>query len=173
MKENFEYETGKEYLTMYVSKEFKQIWEESQDKNKLFEKYIIKHIEDVKKDIKSSINALDEETLVFRASAIKYKQEFEEIVYGIRDESYKLWEKASEKRSEVTKNFNNVKDEVGKVIIEIDKVEKRLNELDKKLECISPYRLEKLLEVLDKIENMSETKQKIFTFLLSNKEEWL
>lgn len=173
MKENFEYESGKEYLTMYVTKEFKEMWEQSQDKRKLFDEYIIKHIDDVKRNMKQSVESLDEETLVFRASAIKYKQEFEEVARKIEDDSYGLWERVSERRSVLTENFNKTKEEVRKVSDEIGKVEDKFKELDKKLECLSPYRLEKLLEVLTMIENLSETKQKIFAFLLNNKEEWL
>ena len=172
-EETFEYENGKEHLTMYVTKEFKEIWEQSQDKRKLFDKYIVQHIEDVKKDIKISVASLDEETLVFRASAIKYKQEFEEVAKTIESDSYNLWERVSERRSKLTENFNKTREEIGKVSDEIKKVEGKVKELNDKLVGISPYRLENLLEVLNKIENLSEKKQKIFSFLLNNREEWL
>ena len=174
-KETFEYECGvdKEYISMYVSKEFKEMWEESKDKQKLFDSYIVKHIEDVKKDLHASVESLDDEILEFKGTCIKYRREFAEVTEGIVDDTYKSMEKLQTSRHQFEQNIKSMNTELDRVEKRVDDVTKKIDGINSKVSGVSVYKLENVLELLNKIENLTEKQQRMFEFLIENNKEWV
>jgi hypothetical protein len=91
---------------------------------------------------------LDDDMLQFKAFAVKYRKELEEVYKDQQDKAYKLWEKYNEELPRVREALKPVIDEVNKLTDIVDA-------LNKKLTAISSWEVKELSTLLDILQHLS------------------
>lgn len=105
-------------------------------------------LEERKKDIRLDMENLDDDMLQFKAFAVKYRKELEEVYKDQQDKAYKLWEKYNEELPRVREALKPVIDEVNKLTDIVDA-------LNKKLTAISSWEVKELSTLLDILQHLS------------------
>jgi predicted nucleic acid-binding Zn-ribbon protein len=113
-----------------------------------------------KVDIQSSIESLDDDLLRLKAFALTYKTELKKV-YDEQDKALQdLWESSDAKIHELKGKIQQLKPELQNVKNQIDEVNKFMN-------GVSTYGIDKLIEMVHKINNMSEADKKLITDLIN------
>ena len=155
-----------EYVGFYVSKEIATKLKEAKDKKAIEEEFVLKWIDEQKKDIKLSVEALEDDLITFKAVAIKHKNQLKQAYEEQQVLVEKLYDDIWKKRDEVKYKIENVKNEMNDLTDIIQSV-------DKKLSGINIYKIEELLKLVNKISNMSTKEKRIMQFLMTNKADEL
>lgn len=144
---------------IWVTKEQARIFNDlDADENK--KNFVDKLIRDRKVDIQNSIESLDDDLLRLKAFALTYKTELKKV-YDEQDKALEeLWESHDEKIYELKEKIKQLKPELQNVKSQIDEVSKVMNGL-------STYNIDKLIEVVRKVNGMSEDDKKLMTDLIS------
>lgn len=152
------YKTDEKEL-IWVTKEQKEAFNDlNSDQNK--KNFVDKLIADRKIDIENSIECLDDDLLRLKAFALTYKTELKKV-YDEQDEALeKLWETHDEKIYELKEKIKQLKPELQNIKNQIDKVSEIMNGL-------STYNIDKLLEVVRKVNGMSEDDKKLMIDLIN------
>jgi len=144
---------------IWVTKEQAEIFQElgSDDKKKNF---VDKLIADRKIDIESSIECLDDDLLRLKAFALTYKTELRKV-YDEQDKALEeLWASHDEKIYELKEKIKQLKPE-------FENVKNQINEVGKIMDGVSTYNIDKLLEVVHKVNYMSEADKKLMVDLIN------
>lgn len=122
-------------------------------------KIVEKYINDRKLDISNDIEALDDDLLRFKAFALKYKTEIKAVYNEQSDILYKLFEDCGDIQS--------------KMYLKIEETKKKLNPITEKikeinfvLDKINIYKIEKVIELIEKFNRMSEEDKRLFEILI-------
>lgn len=111
------------------------------------------------------LRGLDDDLLRLRAFALNYKTELKKA-YDEQDEALeKLWESHDIKISEI-------KEKIKQLTPELQNVKGQIDWVNKFMDNISTYKIDKLIEVVHKITGMSDADKKLMVDLinLTNKE---
>lgn len=147
---------------LYLPKEIADKVNEAKDKKKIQEEYILKWVEEQKKDIKNSVDALEDDLITFKAVAIKHKNALKEIYEEQLSKLENLYDDIWDKKDEISKKTKYVENEMKALEPIIKNVSEKLNNLN-------TYRIEELLKLVNKISNMSAKEKRIMQFLMSSK----
>ncbi len=122
--------------------------------------FVDKLIADRKIDIENSIESLDDDLLRLKAFALTYKTELKKV-YEEQDKALQdLWESHDEKIYELKEKIKQLKPELQGVKNQIDEVNKVMN-------GVSTYNIDKLLEVIHKVNYMSEADKELMINLIN------
>ena len=113
-----------------------------------------------KLDIQNSIELLDDDLLRLKAFTLNYKTELKKA-YEEQDKALEdLWIAHDERIAESKKKIQQLKPELQEVKKQIDDVYKFMN-------GVSTYGIDKLLEIVHKVNNMSEEDKKLMSDLIN------
>lgn len=144
---------------IWVTKEQAKIFNDlDADGNK--KNFVDKLIADRKIDIESSIECLDDDLLRLKAFALTYKTELKKV-YDEQDKALEeLWGTHDKKIYELKEKIRQLKPELQNIKNQIDEVNKVMN-------GVSTYNIDKLLEVVRKVNGMSEDDKKLMIDLIN------
>lgn len=142
---------------IWVPKELKDAWDkvESEEEQK---KVFFRAIEDRKLDIKNQIESLEEEVLLFKGIGIRYKTELEKIYNEQSAQLEKIWEdfNAGDK---IYKQAKKIENDLRPIILTIQQINNSISNF-------STYKIEKLIEVIDKFSRMSDNEKHMIKVLI-------
>ena len=135
----------------------------SQECSDLIEQYI----KDSKESYKMSLESLDEDLLIYRGLMMKVKKSFENASKVALAESYDLWEKYDEELPRTRGKIDNL-------LKLLEPLEHKLEYINKSINSINTYNIEKLVDLIQKLENIINCSGKtsdLMMFLMDNYKE--
>jgi hypothetical protein len=148
---------GKELI--WVSEELKKEWDKANSEEEQT-KVFLKAIENRKIDIKGQIEGLEEDVLLFKGIGIKYKTELEKVYNEQSSQLEKIWE-----------DFNcgdKIAEQVRKIKSTMSPVIETMKSINKEFDSVSTYKVENLISVIEKFNNMTDSDKKLLEVLLNN-----
>jgi len=143
---------------IWVPKEVKEIYEKMEsDQEKL--KLVDEMIKNRKIDITYSIEALDDDLLRFKAFSLKYKTELQKVYDDQSDKLEKLFEDCGDVQSKMHLKIEEIKSKLDPIVSKI----KSINET---LDKVNTYKIEKVIELIEKFNRMSEEDKRLFEMLI-------
>jgi len=144
---------------IWVTKEQAKIFNDlDADENK--KNFVDKLIADRKIDIQNSIECLDDDLLRLKAFALTYKTELKKV-YDEQDKALEdLWGSHDEKIYEIKEKIKQLKPE-------FEDVKKQIIEVNKIMDGLSTYNIDKLIEIVHKVSIMSEEDKKLMVNLIN------
>ena len=122
--------------------------------------------EDIEKQVKRITEetdtmgeCLEDNFLAFKLHSKKVRDEYEKAVNEELEKSETVWEKCDNLIHESRPRIEKAKNEMGDLLSEINKV-------NKALDGISVYKAEKLIELIEKFNNMPAVEKELFAKLL-------
>lgn len=120
-----------------------------------------KYFEEVRSEFKTDLESLDDETTRFKASLIKARCDFKQVKDEELQTFYNIWE-----------NFDieiqKLRDKVAEVKEIMNPVKKEIEEINKVLTEIDIWRMNGVVDVVEKFRNLYGTEKKIMEFLINN-----
>ena len=107
---------------------------------------------------------LEENFLSFKLHSKKVRDEYEKAVTEEISKTEKVWEKCDEL-------IANSKPSIAKVTNQLLDLKKSISEIDKALDVISVYKAEKVIELIDKVNSMSEKDKEILFKIIKSDQE--
>lgn len=120
---------------------------------------IEKQIKRITSDTDLMGECLEENFLSFKLHSKKVRDEYEKAVTEEISKTEKVWGKCDEL-------IANSKPSITKVTNQLCELKKSINEIDKALDVISVYKAEKVIELIDKVNSMSEKDKEILLQIL-------
>lgn len=114
----------------------------------------------ITKDTDLMEECLDDKFLSFKLHAKKVRDEYESAVNEAIEKTESVWIKCEEK-------VNQSQPTINKINKEVDKLLSAVNQLNENLENVSFYRTEKLLELIEKFNRMSDEDKAVLTKLVN------
>jgi len=125
------------------------------------EDIFFKAIADRKRDVKNQIEVLDDDLLLFKAFGVKYQNELEKIYNDQYSKFEDVWDKL------------NASDMVYGKLKELESKTKQFKQdiesINNSIDHVSMYKIEKVIEIVDKFNRMSEDDKGIIKYLLEQK----
>ena len=118
------------------------------------------YINETQKQIKFDLEELDYEILQYKAKVSKWHKTIKEAYDELRNKSYEIFETFDEARP----SFNRKMEEF---IASAKPVKSILNDIEKSIANINTWQIDKLLELISKISQMSVKEKEILKFLMS------
>lgn len=111
-------------------------------------------------DIQGSIECLDDDLLRLKAFALTYKTELKKV-YEEQDKALEdLWESHDTKIYELKNKIQQLKPE-------LQEITKQIKEVSKVLDGVSTFSIDRLIDLVYKVNNMSNEDKKIMTDLIN------
>jgi len=148
---------GKELV--WVTTELKEALDKAssdEEQTKIF----LKVIEDKKIDVKYQIESLEEDVLLFKGIGIRYKIELEKIYNEQSLQLEKMWEDLN--------CGDKIEKQVRKIRSTLSPVIETMKSINKEFDSISTYKVENLISVIEKFNNMTATDKKLLEILLNS-----
>ena len=147
---------------VWVSKEMKEALEKAESQEEQ-EKIFFKAIEDRKLDIKTQIENLEDDVLMFKAVGLRYKTELEKIYVGQSEQLEKLW-KDFNAGDRIYKQAKQIEKDLQPVVNTIDLINKRLSD-------ISTWKIENMIDLINKFNNMSDSTKEMLKILIESEKK--
>lgn len=122
---------------------------------------IEKQIKRITSDTDLMGECLEENFLNFKLHSKKVRDEYEKAVSEEISKTEKVWEKCDEM-------IANSKPSIAKATNQLLDLKKSINEIDKALDIISVYKAEKVIELIDKVNSMSEKDKEILLKIIKS-----
>lgn len=122
---------------------------------------IEKQIKRITSDTDLMGECLEENFLNFKLHSKKVRDEYEKAVTEEISKTEKVWGKCDEL-------IANSKPSITKVTNQLLDLKKSISEIDKALDVISVYKAERVIELIDKVNSMSEKDKEIFLKILKS-----
>ena len=144
---------------IWVTKEQAEMFKELDlDDNR--KNFVDKLIKERKLDIQNSIESLDDDLLRLKSFGLTYKTELKKVYDEQEKVLEELWEEHDEKIYELKNKITQLKPE-------LEKATSQVKEVSNALSGISTYSIERLIDVVYKVNNMSEKDKKLMMDLIS------
>ncbi len=114
---------------------------------KLVEQEILKYLDDSRKDVRRSLEILEEDVVSYRALMVKARQSFEKAKNEQLDASYKLWEKFDKEMPKLSEKIKTLEEKLSPVKETVDGLEESLKNM-------STYRIKDLVELIEKLDSI-------------------
>ena len=147
---------------VWVSKEIKEALEKAESQEEQ-EKIFFKVIEDRKFDIKTQIESLDDDVLLFKGIGIKYKTELEKIYNQQSEQLEKLWEDFNA-GDRIYKQAKQIEKDLQPIVNTIELINKRLSD-------ISTWKIENMIDLINKFNNMSDSTKEMLKILIESEKK--
>jgi methyl-accepting chemotaxis protein len=144
---------------VWVSKE---LLEKVKDLDAVFQDHekVKSIIESFKDEVEQFTYDVEDSVSIFRRQSEKIKSSFKEVVDKEIESLQGFWEEQERRRAELTRKLAEIRESVRSVSEEIQTVKKELGKLN-------VYGLDKLIEVIDKINQMSEQEKEVLHYVFS------
>jgi len=143
---------------IWVPREIKEVLEKMDSDNEKL-RIVDEYINSRKVEITYTIEALDDDLLRFKAFSLKYKTELQKVY--------------EEQNAKLEKLFEDIGGMQDNIYLKIEQAKKQLNpitdkikEVNKTLDNINTYKIERLIELLEKFNRMSEEDKRLFEILI-------
>ena len=147
---------------IWVSKEVKTIFESlDSDHEKL--RIVDELIKDRKLGITQDIESLDDDLLRFKAFSLKYKTELQKVYDEQSDKLEKLFENCGDIQSKMYLKIEETK-------TKLNPITDKIKEVNKTLESLNTYKIERVIELLNTFNKMSEEDKRLFEILIKQTE---
>lgn len=113
-------------------------------------------------DTNTMAECLDENALRFKLHAQQTRDNYEKVVKEEIDKTYELWEKCDDLR-------DDVRNKIDTFIPTFKSISNELDKLKQSMDTINTYKIERLLELVDKFKEMSEEDKDMLAKLLDYK----
>jgi len=143
------------WVTKGQAEMFKELNSEVSQNN-----FVDKLIKERKLDIQNSIENLDDDLLRLKSFGLTYKTELKKVYDEQEKVLEELWEEHDEKIYELKNKITQLKPE-------LEKATSQVKEVSNALSGISTYSIERLIDVVYKVNNMSEKDKKLMMDLIS------
>lgn len=124
-------------------------------------KFVNQLIKDRKLDITGDIENLNDDLLRFKAFALNYKTEFEKVYWDQNEKMEKFFNENGYIFDKISSKTMQLKEEVSKIGNQIKQLNDQLQELN-------TYKIERLIELVTKYNNMSDEDKRIFEIVLKS-----
>ena len=145
---------------IWVPKEIKEVLEKMDSDNEKL-RIVDEYINNRKIDITYSIEALDDDLLRFKAFSLKYKTELQKVYQEQNDKLEKLFEDCGDIQSKMHLKIEETKNKLDPIVSKI----KSINET---LDKVNTYKIEKVIELIEKFNRMSEEDKRLFEMLIKH-----
>ena len=145
---------------IWVPKEIKEVLEKMDSDNEKL-RIVDEYINNRKLDITYSIEALDDDLLRFKAFSLKYKTELQKVYQEQGDKLEKLFEDCGDIQSKMHLKIEETKNKLDPIVSKI----KSINET---LDKVNTYKIEKVIELIEKFNRMSEEDKRLFEMLIKH-----
>ena len=156
-------ETRSESVFLYVTPSVKKQLEEIKDNDSLKETIIKGFLNNEKDWLNQELNEIDEYTIKYKAKLIGIKEAFRQAQDSYLNEVNGIYEASRDKIKSIEVLCNNVNKH-------ITNAENNLNRVLKNIQCLDLYKVEKLLNVIEKFNDMSATEKELLGKLLEIKQ---
>ena len=143
------------WVTKSQSEMFKELDSDDNRKN-----FVDKLIKERKLDIQNSIECLDDDLLRLKSFGLTYKTELKKVYDEQEKVLEELWEEHDEKIYELKNKITQLKPE-------LEKATSQVKEVSNALSGISTYSIERLIDVVYKVNCMSEKDKKLMMDLIN------
>lgn len=127
--------------------------------SELYEEDIKGYFSDLQKEIKDFSTDIDSNVLDIQLKAQKLRESYKDTVEKEIETSRLLWEELDAKRYENFERINEAKDIIGTI-------EKDISGLQKKIDRINFYAIDRIIETIDKLTNMDDKQIELLKKLL-------
>lgn len=103
---------------------------------------------------------LEDNFLQFKLHSKKVRDEYKKAVDEAIDKTYKVWESCDRKITESKPAIEKCKNDINRLI-------KVVNDLNEQLDSVSFYKIEQLLKIIEKFNNMPASEKDILSKLIS------
>lgn len=117
-------------------------------------------IDKITRDTTLMEECLDDKFLVFKLHSKKVRDEYENAVNEAIEKTENVWNKCEEKTKESQPTIDKTNQEITKLL-------KTVNQLNERLENVSFYKIERLLELVEKFNKMSDSDKAVLTKLVN------
>lgn len=159
MLENIKEERS-EYVAIYVTPTLKKEFELAKDNQSLKETILKQYLTNEKDWLNDELKQIDDSTVKYSAKLIGIKDAFSKCQDAYIEEIETIYNKANETFKKLDNVSKVTNDQIKNTKENLDSVLKRISELDF-------YRVEKLLDLINKINSMSETELSMIKKLLA------
>lgn len=143
---------------IWVNKDIAKKYRDMESDQKKLE-IVISTINQRKTDITNDIECLDNDLLQFKAFALRYKTELTKVYKEQQIAFEKLFEEVGDIQSKMFCKTKEIKKELMPIKSEVDNINKLLSE-------ISTYKIEQLIDIINKFNNIPDDDKKLFKILL-------
>ena len=114
-----------------------------------------------KLDIRTDMEALEEDMLLFKAFAVKYRNELKKLYDDQHDQAYALWEKYNEELPRIETAISEVRKRA-------EPLERLVEGLEKSLNKLESWKLDSLTGIIETIRCTDDKTRDMLCFLLTN-----
>ena len=132
------------------------------------EAIVRKVIESKKIDIEQDLQSLDETVLRFQSACITHKNALKKVYLEQDQQLYTLWEQMGDFESKVTRHSKEVAAKTSSATEAINESLSQFEELKKQYDRIDTYHLERFLEAVRAVTNLSDSSKDMVGFLMNN-----
>jgi chromosome segregation ATPase len=133
-----------EVVSMWVTPETAKLIKETEDPETK-EKMLVQAAKEIKGSMQAEIDMLDDEVVRYKGMMASFKQKFREVKRVQLEQMEDIWE-------EYQKELAQIKSQMSKLEEAIAPVARQAADLNKNLQQLRSYDLEKLLELLESID---------------------
>jgi hypothetical protein len=147
---------------LWVPVELKEAWDKAgseEEQTKIF----LKAIENKKLDVKCQIESLEEDVLLFKGIGIRYKNELEKVYNEQSTQLEKIWEDFN-CGDKIARQAQKIKSTLSPVI-------ETMKSINKEFDSVSTYKVENLISVIEKFNNMTAADKKLLEILLNSQKQ--
>lgn len=151
---------------VWVEKEFAEKYkmlenkaEQNNQRIAMFEEYIKKVSDESRAEFKANLETLEENAAMYTGLMLKVKQTFQKTMETSLDAAYKLWEDYDKERVKTLKQVQ----EVSAILKPIEEQLRIINELSGKIQT---WNIDKLIESLKSLTNLTGENKAMFKFLV-------
>ena len=149
---------------IWVDKEFANKFKEVKDDNKkaeILEEYLKSVQKTTRDEYRSSLEAMDEDAVMYQGLMLKTKKRFEELKNESLDAFYKMWEDYDAERGKIQKKV----EDVSRLL---EPLKNEINQINEALGKIRTWDFEKLLKTLRNVSALCEKDMVMLEFLMKN-----
>ena len=148
---------------VYIPDEYECHFDLIMDCIKLKGEDIKKLIDEITADTALMEKCLDDKFLAFKLHSKKVRDEYENAVNEAIEKTENVWDKCEEKIKESQPTIDKTNQEITTLL-------KTVNQLNERLENVSFYKIDKLLELIRKVNSMSDSDKAILKKILNIKD---
>lgn len=140
------------------------------------EKWFFDKIEERKIDIDAEIESLNDDLLQFKAFGLRYKKELDKIYNEQFKQFEKIWEdnnisdKTSNVIADIKHEIDTISDNIKQFDTQIVNAKCNIINMNNEIDNLNLRKLKKVVNLLDKINNMSKEDKEILKLIVNNKE---
>ena len=151
------------YLTPTVAKQLKEAGDNEALKDKILKQFVTNETD----WLKDEVQGMEEITTIYRAKLLTIKDNFTKAQDIYVEEIEKLCSKSSDAFKPLSDKFIEMQKEVANVKANVESTSKMVDSLNSKIGYINYSGLEKLLDAVDRFNNMSESEKELIKLVLS------